>query len=235
MTTTHRVCKDMGMRINYSILPTLALLTFPVCLYAQTAPAETTETLKYYQVELIIFRNLDQSGNTPEIPRLPEPELTEQLDTELARVVQAPENTATARDTDMQVNAVKRVKINPDNQLLAGTVRSIQQLKAYELLAYVSWGQTAPEVALASPVTLAELGVSDTLLNGEIELHQRRYLHLELDLALANATSAALGENLFAPTIRDSRRIRLEKLQYFDQPEFGVIAVVSRIKDEPSD
>ena len=38
-----------------------------------------------------------------------------------------------------------------------------------------------------------------------------------------------------SPALKDSRRIRLEQLNYFDQPQFGVLAIISRFEmpEEP--
>lgn len=215
------------------ILAPLLLGALALPAYAQE-PVEEPEPASLYQVELIVFRNLDQSGNTPEIPGLPEPELEKQLATDLARM---------SADTEPQaaITPPEWVPTNAEGRLLAGTARSIRQLQAYELITYLSWGQAAPDVAVAAPISLADLGVDPATLSGEIELHQRRYLHLEVDVSLpatgtAPVSPAATGElRAIAPAIRESRRVRLEELHYFDQPQFGIIAVVSRFPAETAE
>ena len=126
---------------------------------------------------------------------------------------------------------------DPEGRLLAGTASSIRKLQAYELITYLSWGQAAPDVTLAAPLSLNDLGVDPAILTGEVELHQRRYLHLEVDISLPGAGGAATSAGMDIqtspppPAIRESRRVRLEQLHYFDQPQFGIIAVVSRFPE----
>jgi hypothetical protein len=234
------------MRNPYSCLYALVLFTASATLPAQEPESDAAEPVRYYQVELLIFRNLDQSGNTAEIPQIPEPELTEQLDTDLARLTDEPQSIESPLSDNPEDTAETQewFEVDPESLLLAGTARSIRQLQAYELISYLSWGQTAPDVTTATPIRLADLGVDNSVLNGEVELYQRRYLHLALDVALVEGESIAVATDSELqlpagvappPAIRDSRRIRLEKLQYFDQPKFGVIAVVSRFETEASD
>jgi hypothetical protein len=96
-------------------------------------------------------------------------------------------------------------------------------------------------VTIAEPIDLREIGGPDLPLSGSVELHQRRYLHLAIDVTLGDSsppimtsttdgTFQFMGNPSALPAIKDSRRVRLENLLYFDQPEFGVIAVVSRLE-----
>ena len=248
-----------------------ALLSGSSLALAQTqaeteADGESAEELpQYYQVELVVFRHLDQSRTTPEIPRTPEPELTELLEQDLARLgsQSASDNAVTAEVatqengesasldelsdealTEELLEAEPRwVAVAEDGLLLTDTVQRIDNIQAYELVAYLSWGQTAEDVTVAEPLDLTEIaGDQELLLTGNVELHQRRYLHLTIDLELTDEGIPA-GEDLqmqaelpmfdigtAMPAIKDSRRIRLEKPQYFDQPQFGVVAVVSRLE-----
>jgi hypothetical protein len=230
MTLTTGMFGAERMR-SAGVLLLLALLALPA--QAQDA-TEQSEPERLYQVELIVFRNLDQSGNTPEIPRLPEPELEKQLATDLARMSADDATEVTAEPPEWQAT-------DPEGRLLAGTARSIRQLQAYELISYLSWGQAAPDVTVAAPLTLSELGVDPAILTGEVELHQRRYLHLEVDISLPGAGAAGQSVVLDPqnspppPAIRESRRVRLKELHYFDQPQFGIIAVVSRFPEATSE
>ena len=102
-------------------------------------------------------------------------------------------------------------------------------------MSHVGWLQTAPDVAVAEDISLLDLGISPDQAIGSIKLLKRRYLHLAVDVALAGNSRDAF--NVFsapkaAPAINESRRMRLENLVYFDQPQFGIIAMVARSEAE---
>lgn len=213
--------------------------------------AAETEPPQYYQVELIIFRHLDQAGTTAEIPRMPKPEMTDFLEQDLARLAGSAQPTqATPSPADELTETPEEsadgaedkpanewIPVNPKGLLLANMVSEIKRIPAYELLSYLNWAQIAPDVTIAQAMDLEEVGADKALLTGTIELHERRYLHLSLEVLLTDPDTA-LDSSLLGPfsgpmtlpALKDSRRIRLEKVQYFDQPQFGVIAVVSRLK-----
>jgi hypothetical protein len=239
----------------------LVWLSLSCCLampgYAQdSADAATIEPPKYYQVELIVFRHLDQSATTGEIPSMPEAEISDFLEQDLARLQgvdpltepPVPEEVAKDEPVATAAAATNRTIVKPilaaadqDNLRLSATAATIERLTAYQLVSYLSWGQTAVDVSVAAPMDLAELGADPDLLSGSIELHQRRYLHLALDITLEGSAGARNGNasyedsfQIFSrsdalPALKDSRRIRLQSANYFDQPQFGVIAMVSRL------
>ena len=211
---------------------------------------------QFYQVELIVFRHLDQSGTTYEIPRMPEPEMSDFLEQDLARLAgeqlptqvesdEAPapvEGETSDEPTDELIEAALPVwhPVDSNNLLLANAATTIDKLAAYELLVYLNWAQTAEDVTIAEALDLHDLGANSAVLTGKVELHQRRYLHLTLEVALTSPDTATdrglFGDTfqMFAshavlPAIKDSRRIRLNRLHYFDQPQLGVIATVSRL------
>ena len=126
-----------------------------------------------------------------------------------------------------------------DKLLLAATATRIDDLPPYELVSYLHWAQPAPDVTIAQSLDLSELGADPNLLSGQVEIHQRRYLHLLVDISLNTDNSIAeqgpattellyLGAPETLPALKDSRRIRLEQMHYFDQPQFGVLAIISR-------
>lgn len=225
--------------------------------------SEEPPSPQYYQVELIVFRHLDQSGTTYEIPRMPEPEMTDFLEQDLARLAgeqlptqaepdEAPAPIITVTSDEPTDELIEEalpawLPVDSNNLLLTNAATTIDELAAYELLVYLNWAQTAEDVTIAEALDLQELGADASILTGKVELHQRRYLHLTLEVALTGpgaATDTGLFGDAFQmfashaalPAIKDSRRIRLNRLHYFDQPQFGVIATVSRLvvpEDDP--
>jgi len=234
------------LSINTALIVATALALSPLSALGQIAADTEAEAPQYYQVEVVVFRHLDQSNTTGEIPRMPEPEMADLLEQDLARLagdLQAPmtsDNTAASEVSELdETTAPRFVSVDGEKLLLETTVQRIADLPIYEIVSYLSWGQTAPDVTVAEALDVTELGADPATLGGTIELHQRRYLHLALELTLTDGDAAAPGYldsqqlprgSAALPILKDSRRMRLEKLQYFDQPSFGAIAVVSRLE-----
>jgi hypothetical protein len=235
----------MKILIRTGCLFSLILLAGTPASAQLSEPAAEPEPPQLYQVELIVFRHLDQTATTAEISRLPEPEMTEFLEQDLARlsgqlpvtdtlespVVAVPEVPEETAATDLEVEASEWQPVAPEGLLLTKMVSAIKRIPAYELVAYMNWAQTAADVTVAKAMDIKEVAADPSLLSGSIELHERRYLHLALEVTLTDpALLEVFGSSEAFPVLKDSRRIRLEKVQYFDQPQFGVIAVVSRLK-----
>ena len=214
-----------------TVLSFLALLAVTPSVTAQEA--DDVEKPQVYQVELLVFRHADQSRTTTEIPRMPEPEIADILEQDLPRL-EATDQPASAYEFSDENVAFLRV-LNSDQLLLNDVSRRLDTLGAYKLMSHVGWLQTAPDVAVAEDISLLDLGISPDQAIGSIKLLQRRYLHLAVDVALGGNSRDAF--NVFsapeaAPAINESRRMRLENLVYFDQPQFGIIAMVARSEAE---
>jgi hypothetical protein len=212
-------------------LATVALLI--AAPYAIAQEAEDAEKPPVYQVELLIFQHMDQTRTTSEILRMPEAEIADILEQDLPRL-------ATTQDPESAYaiagNNATFWQLLDSNQLLLNNVsQRLDKLSAYHLISHTGWLQTAPDVALANAIPLAELGIGFDQATGNIKLLKRRYLHLAVDVSLATGDRDAFqvfSAPKAAPAINDSRRIRLEQLVYFDQPQFGIIAMVARSEAE---
>ncbi len=205
---------------------------------AQQDPEGEDEPQTRYQVEVLVFRHLDQSRNTAEISRLVEPELNDLLDQQLARLAAPAEpviefNDAATGETFWQPVATDKLVMRKDAERL-------ERLDAYQLVSHLAWIQAAEDVAVAEGIAADELDPGSEL-SGTVKLYRKRYLHLAVDLTLGDsaigrrggAMSQLLPVNRVLPAIVDSRRMRLGRTVYFDQPEFGVLASVSRL--QPAD
>jgi len=210
-----------------AFLAFLALLMATPCATAQDA--DDAEKPKVYQVELLLFRHADQSRTTSEIPRMPEQEIADILEQDLPRI-DATDQQSTSYEAAAAQSPYWRV-LATDQLLLNNVSNRLNSLGAYELVSHVGWLQTAPDVADAADLSLIDLGIYQDQAIGSIKLFKRRYLHLAVDVALPGNSRDAF--NVFtaaeaAPAINESRRMRLENLVYFDQPQFGIIAMVAR-------
>ena len=119
----------------------------------------------------------------------------------------------------------------------------------YEPLLHLGWTQQARSRAEANPFDMAHPDARRAGVTGTVILYKERYLHLKLDLTLdptpVPETVELPGEFSImaeerwderappAPIVyhlEESRRLRGEDTQYFDHPQFGVIASIREIE-----
>ncbi|MBT8421674.1 MAG: hypothetical protein HKN56_07220 [Gammaproteobacteria bacterium] len=184
------------------------------------APASHTQDTgsnqQLFQVEVIVFRHADQSGTTREIQRSVEPQIADVLDQQLPRLGSGDRKPADS------TSASVRWRPASGQLYLARDADRINRLQAYELISHLSWVQPAPDIAVAAPVSAAKLGAPAPI-DGEFKLYSKRFVHLAVEIQLNDN----LGRS--GPAIIDSRRMRYGRTAYFDQPQFGVIAVINRV------
>ncbi len=119
----------------------------------------------------------------------------------------------------VNVDGVRYEPSPADSRQLNDTAQRISNLRAYELVRQLAWIQTAEDIEAAEPVNLALMDLDPGVVSGTVKFFTRQpYLHLDIDLLLQNSGADISG----------SRRIRLNESHYFDHPDFGVIARVSR-------
>jgi hypothetical protein len=102
----------------------------------------------------------------------------------------------------------------------------------YVPLAHAAWSQTASSWGTRAGFTLQRLGVSVPGLSGTVFLERGQFLHLGLSLSYADPSPpAGLGAEAGTPfTINESRRVKFFERNYFDNPAFGVIALVTPVQ-----
>lgn len=98
---------------------------------------------------------------------------------------------------------------------LGGIAARLRSSGAYRPLAHAGWVQTASPWGSRSGFSVGRVGLGADGLAGTTWLERGQYLHLGFTLTLGRAT------------INEIRRVRLGEKNYFDNPEFGVIAVVT--------
>lgn len=213
------------------------LLTGLALVFAAGAAAQQDEPGRY-EVELIVFRHVDQRGNTPEstalLPRVysdvMDPPVTETED--LATPLPAPAGQPTERFD----------RIAGDRMQLGDVYRRLQQLDAYAPILHEGWTQQARSTNEAVPNRIGRNAGGQARLAGTVTLYKQRYLHLNVDLALDSAAvSGPDGTAVFGDAatgfrtesagqrLQESRRIRSEDLNYFDHPGLGVIITVREL------
>lgn len=196
-------------------------------LYFSTAAAHAEEFLELpprYAVEVVVFQHLDQSHSTLETPPPPDPYALESP---------APPRQATGPQVeflllDPSTGMTAFTQLGPERQTLGGAWRRLERLDAYRPLAYLSWSQPALGRAAAPSFWLADVGATPPGLQGQVKLYKERFVHLALDLTWQEAAGAQPARP--AARIEESRRLRGDLVQYFDNPRFGAIAYVRELE-----
>jgi len=199
---------------------TAALLAVSLSIAAQDEPP----ALDQYRVEVIVFRHVDQSRNTPEqappiagpVANLPPPRGRDLPEPEF--LLLDPQPLRVPRDLPRDLLELEPV------------LARLERIDAYQPLAHFGWQQAATGRANAEDYWLNAAIGERTGLSGRLKIYKERYLHL----AMALEYDPRDGSRKLA-VIEESRRLRDDRLQYFDHPQFGVIAAVTRIERESPD
>ena len=166
-----------------------------------------------YQVELLIFKYLriDAGGETWGHQRVPDYSNAVEL--------------ATGEETTLRKLPINRYRL--------GGVYQILEISAdYLPLHHTAWEQLTE--AKAVRINAPELHI-----DGAVKLQSRRLLLLDVDLSYVTALPANQPGSENGDTqksrvrIKESRRIKLNELHYFDHPVFGLLVQVTRGQIEP--
>ncbi len=181
------------------LLLTVALL--PPGLAAQVQPTPQAAAAGD-EIEIIVFRRRHAGGDTPELP-LPV-SATAPAGTDGTYPAPPPDGATPAA---LPATALR----------LGGLVARLRSAGNYELLYHGGWTQAIATQSAARatplPVETRQLG-----LQGTVTLYQERFLHALVDLQLD-----AAEPGLAPARIHQERRLRSQRLHYFDHPQFGVI------------
>lgn len=212
------------------------LLAILVAIPGVGSAQDSTDDAATYQIELLIFRHNDASRTTPEVQRDVPPDLNALLDERLALLDAEPAApTFSDRNTTSSVESEAAWQpVAASNFRLNAAADRLRRLSAYDVIDHLAWTEVASEITAAPEIALRELGLDESRAHGTVKFYKKRYPHLSLNVHLGAsppqqpvAFSAFRDAPVAQPTISDSRRVRPGKLTYFDQPEFGVIALVT--------
>ncbi len=187
----------------------LALVLLSVSASPPSAQAQTAVNTRVYNVEVIVFRNNSGSGGAEDWSVKP-----------VARGPDTPDAPATGKF--VQAIPAAQFQLNDVARKLQGTTN-------YQPIAHFAWQQTASSWGSRAGFTVAKLAGNVPGLSGIFYLESGTYLHL--GMALNYQTSNPPESLAAAPgtvfMLNESRRIRYDKLSYYDHPAFGVIALVT--------
>jgi len=201
------------MRLNYFLITLLSL-------FWCTASADTEKN--WYSIEYIIFENNlspSQSG---------EP----WTGTPLTQT----ENPLFIHSENAKSHSI--IELSPQQQELQGVYSRLQKLTSYTPIRHNGWIQGVQRDSEIIALSILP-AIEKNLLQGTISFHRGRFLHIGLELQLTEANDAPqygadlnIASNNEQATIfrlEESRRVRVDKLNYFDHPRFGVIVKVNKI------
>jgi len=205
------------------------LLTTVILLCTVGASAQQPAALPRFQIELVVIENLAQPA-TAEAPPI------EWLEPPLMQIPGSQES----ETLDLQNTLTEAEESNPIFFRLSPALSmeniaaSLQRRSEYRVLLHKAWIQDGfeGEAARAVDVGLLEQlkpvtgssrrarSSSGEPLTGTVTFIRGRYLHLDLSLNLGDGAGREL---------RERRRVRIGERHYFDAPQIGVIATVTRV------
>ena len=206
----------MTIRYLHTLLCTLVLaagtLLAPVCL------AESPAAPRVFEIELLVFQNL-VTNDGGEIWPIDYSEWFDDYDGERAENKPA--------TTEINWLPEKAYRLIAERNALG---RSSQ----YRPIAYFAWRQEVLDRQQAIPMQLPdrEYDSGKTYVDGSVRVAVERYLHLYLDLQLHtpvnNEQLELLEYDIPEFRLTEHRRMRSKEIHYFDNPRFGVIALITR-------
>ena len=193
----------------HTLAATVLLALVSIAAPLPLAHAQSAPSARVYTIELIVFRNMSGLGGPEDWSVKP-----------LARSPDTPEAPVTGRF----------VQSVPASQFqLKDVAQKLQNTSNYQPIAHFAWQQTASSWGSRAGFTVAKLAGSAPGLSGIIYLESGSYLHLGMTLNYQTSNPppglAAAPGTVF--NMNEARRVRVDKLSYYDHPAFGVVALVT--------
>lgn len=163
-----------------------------------------------YQVEVLVFKNLQKTSDSNEY------------------LVKEP-GSDTAPDI---ADAIVIGKTPAENSALSNAARKMQDTGNYQILSHRRWVQNIDTKTASDRIRIRTTGQAFPSLDGTITFYVSRFLHLNVDLALKDEVSSFLSSETTIENYRitEARRIKTSNINYFDHPQFGVLILVNAIK-----
>lgn len=181
--------------------------------------ADSSDSPRQYDIELLVFQNLVASDGGEIWP----PDVSDWYEA-----------------TPVAETAPLKVQWLPESSYhLRAERAALNRSSRYRTLAYLAWRQPVLDRADARALELPSGARGNgAWVDGTVKVAVERYLHLYLDLQLhlPQPAVATVGGDMSGdsaevqlPEIRltEQRRMRSKEVHYFDNPRFGVIALIT--------
>ena len=221
---------------------------------APAPPATEPQLPPQYEVEILVFANLDFDPTEERFEATPDSfavddgvgfrEVPVFDDTNFGPLAAnadplPPVDPLAAQLAAQQAEALSIRPLAPEQLKLGNEYRKLRASAAYRPLLHAGWVQPGLAEADAQPFDLNVLGVLNP--SGTVRVHLSRFLHITLDLTYqaevfsrTEATAGATGgdglDELRLPPryhLVATRNARSNELHYFDHPAFGVLVRVT--------
>ena len=196
--------------IRRSVLALTLLMPLSLVLAAE-------EQTRQYDIELLIFENLVAADNGEVWPADYSEWFEESVD-----------------ETALPVASSEQRQWLTGSSLRLGAERNaFGQSSRYRPLAHFGWRQAVLDREQAQAFEIPVENSTGSYVDGTVRVAVERYLHLYLDFqlhpAIPDISTPADGLYYELPEIRltESRRMRSKEVHYFDNPRFGVIALIT--------
>lgn len=179
-----------------------------------------TDSTRTYLIEVIVFENTGPDS----------------ADNELfgRRIEWKLDETAPIGGPQINSSALNFVQTGTLEKLVAG----ISSSSRYKVLKQVAWIQPAAAKNDAPLVSI----VGSPMLSGQVRVYSRKLLFVELELRLirpltnmSHTTVPYSSRYYQSPVflVKETRRLKLNEIHYFDHPRFGALLKVSRWTRQP--
>ena len=178
------------------------ILLKALCLLGLLSFSQISFAEQWYHVELVVFEQLD-SVSDEQAP--------------VARVPNASLDPNTTNDM-MQPAA---------NKTLTGSASRLKKSPRYQVHYHQSWKQPIKTKANAKSIA-----INNSLINGRVRLHKGTYLYATVDLQLDRVTQTDDWSEVGGQRrhyLKETRRVRRDKLHFFDHPHLGALLKLTPI------
>jgi hypothetical protein len=190
-------------------LSALCLLLLAAALPALSQDANTSS----YQIEIIVFRMSSTQGGAENWS------------------AEASANNTVGEESSSGSSQIGRfiATLAPTQFQLNDLEAKLKSSGAYVPVAHAAWTQTASAWGTRAGFPVQQLGIDIPGLTGTVYLERGQYLHLGMALTYTPASppsglGAAPGTEF---ALNENRRVRFYERNYYDNPAFGVIALVT--------
>jgi len=172
---------------------------------------------RHFDIELLVFENL-VAGDNGEVWPIDYSEWFEE---------------SVDEDTPQPATTEQRQWLSGQQLQMTAKRIALSKSSRYRPLAHLAWRQAVLDRQQAQSFEIPAENASGSYVDGTVLIAVERYLHLYLDLQLHPASAQSTNPldtfEFDLPDIRltEHRRMRSKEVHYFDNPRFGVIALIT--------